>query len=201
MVLADGLSFSLSRPNFPPMIRAAGTYVLEFEGEIQNITGVKHCIAMCNGTVALEIAVRALGMTGEVIVPSFTFVATAHCLQWQEITPVFCDIAPGTYVMDPEAIERLITPKTSGVVGVHCFGKPCDDAAIRNIALRYDLRLLYDSAHAFGVTSGGVSIGNFGDAEVFSFHATKFVNASENTNSSDDSAREFCCNDSTALRR
>ena len=90
-----------------------GGFVNEFESKVAQACGVKHCIAMCNGTVALEIAVRALDMKGEVIVPSFTFVATAHCLQWQEITPVFCDINPVTYTIDPDCIEKLITPRTT----------------------------------------------------------------------------------------
>ena len=156
-----------------------GPYEKQFENEVQKLTGVKHCIAMCNGTIALEIAVRALGMTGEVIVPAFTFVATAHCLQWQEITPVFCDIIPGTYSMDPDSVEKLITPKTTGIIGVHCFGVPCDVDRLKVVAERHNLRLLFDAAHAFGVTHNRSFIGNFGDAEVFSFHATKFVNSFE----------------------
>lgn len=156
-----------------------GPFEKQFEKRIRNMTGAKHCIAMCNGTVALEIAVRALGMTGEVIVPSFTFVATAHCLQWQEITPVFCDIEPGTYTMDPDGIERLITPRTTGIIGVHCFGNPCRVDEIQEVADAHGLRLLFDAAHAFGVTHNGIHVGNFGEAEVFSFHATKFINSFE----------------------
>ncbi len=90
-----------------------GPYVQQFEKQIAEFTGVRHCVAMCNGTVALEIAIRALGLTGEVIVPSFTFVATAHALQWQEITPVFCDIDARTHTIDPKQIEKMITPRTS----------------------------------------------------------------------------------------
>ncbi len=156
-----------------------GPFEKQFEHEIQELTGAKHCIAMCNGTVALEIAVRALGMTGEVIVPSFTFVATAHCLQWQEITPVFCDIDPATYSMDTTCIERLVTPRTTGIIGVHCFGVPCQVDKLQDVANAHGLRLLFDAAHAFGVTHNGTHIGNFGDAEVFSFHATKFINSFE----------------------
>lgn len=156
-----------------------GHYTREFEDKIAAHVGVKHCICMCNGTVALEIAVRALGMTGEVIVPSFTFVATAHCLQWQEITPVFCDIDPKTHLIDPARVETLITPRTSGIIGVHIWGRPCDSDALADIAKRRGLRLLFDAAHAFGCSSGGRMIGGFGEAEVFSFHATKFVNTFE----------------------
>ncbi len=156
-----------------------GPYVREFEARIARQANAKHCIAMCNGTIALEIAVRALGMRGEVIVPSFTFVATAHCLQWQEITPVFCDIEPTTHTIDPEQIERLITPRTTGIIAVHLWGNSCNIAALEKIAKRYNLKLLFDASHALGVSHKGVRIGNFGDAEVFSFHATKFVNCFE----------------------
>ena len=157
----------------------AGKYVKEFEEQVGRLLGVKHCIAMCNGTVALEIAIRALDLRGEVIVPSFTFIATANSLQWQEITPVFCDIDPRTHNIDPRKIEQMITPKTTGIIGVHIWGRPCDINAISEIAQRRNLKLLFDSAHAFGCSYKGKMIGGFGDVEVFSFHATKFVNTLE----------------------
>lgn len=156
-----------------------GLYVTEFESAVASFLGVKHCIAMCNGTVALEIAIKALGLKGEVIVPSFTFVATAHALQWQEITPVFCDIDPVTHTIDPMCIENLITPKTTGIMGVHLWGRPCDTDRLAKIAEKHNLALLYDAAHAFAVSHNGKMIGNFGNAEVFSFHATKFMNTFE----------------------
>jgi dTDP-4-amino-4,6-dideoxygalactose transaminase len=156
-----------------------GVYVAELEQRLAEYLAVKHCIAMCNGTVALEIAARALGLSGEVIVPAFTFVATAHALQWQEITPVFCDVDPQTHNLDPHRIEALITPRTTGIVGVHVWGQACDVDALTAIARRHDLRLMFDAAHAFGCSYGGRMIGNFGDAEVFSFHATKFFNTFE----------------------
>lgn len=156
-----------------------GPFVQEFERQIEKFLGVGHCIAMCNGTVALEIAVRALNMRGEVIVPSFTFIATAHALQWQEITPVFCDIDPRTHTIDATEVERMITPRTTGIIGVHVWGRPCDTHALSEIAQRRNLRLLYDASHAFGCSHHGVMIGNFGEAEVFSFHATKFFNTFE----------------------
>jgi dTDP-4-amino-4,6-dideoxygalactose transaminase len=156
-----------------------GLYVREFEQRIADFLGVKHCIAMCNGTVALEIAVRALGMKSEVIVPSFTFIATAHCLQWQEITPVFCDIDAGTYTVDPASLERLITPRTTGIIGVHLWGRSCDVEGLESIARKHNLSLLFDASHAFGCSHRGKLIGGLGDAEVFSFHATKFVNTLE----------------------
>jgi len=156
-----------------------GPYVLQLEAQIAELTNTRHCIAMCNGTVALEIAVRALDLTGEVIVPSFTFVATAHCLQWQEITPVFCDITADTHSLDCDKIEKLITPNTSGIIGVHLWGIPCDIEALQDVASRHGLQLLFDASHALGVSHNGTMIGNFGELEVFSFHATKFVNCFE----------------------
>jgi dTDP-4-amino-4,6-dideoxygalactose transaminase len=157
----------------------AGRYVQEFEQSVADLAGVEHCVAMCNATVALEIATRALGMTGEVIVPSFTFIATAHALQWQEIRPVFCDVDPQTHTLDPRRIEELITPHTTGIIGVHLWGGVCDIDALSEIADRHGLKLLFDSAHAFACSYKGKMIGAFGDAEVFSFHATKFLNTLE----------------------
>jgi dTDP-4-amino-4,6-dideoxygalactose transaminase len=157
----------------------AGVYVQEFERRIAEMVGVRHCIAMCNGTIALEIAIRALGLKGEVIVPSFTFIATAHALQWQEITPVFCDIDPRTHTLDPARVEESITPRTTGIIGVHIWGRPCDVERLEWIARRRHLKLMYDAAHAFGCSCNGRMIGSFGDAEVYSFHATKFMNTFE----------------------
>lgn len=156
-----------------------GRYVQEFERRIADLVGVKHCIAMCNGTVALEIAIRASGITGEAIVPSFTFIATAHALQWQEITPVFCDIDLKTHNIDPCRVEQMITPRTTGIIGVHVWGRPCDVDALATIARRHNLKLLFDAAHAFFCSYKGEMIGKFGTAEVFSFHATKFLNTFE----------------------
>lgn len=156
-----------------------GPYVQEFEQRVAELLDVKHCIAMCNGTIALEIAIRAMDLSGEVIMPSYTFIATAHALQWQQITPVFCDIQEYPHNIDPNRIEGLITPKTSAIIGVHAWGIPCDAEAIQEIAQRHSLKVMYDAAHAFGCSHGGQMIGSFGEAEVFSFHATKFVNTFE----------------------
>jgi dTDP-4-amino-4,6-dideoxygalactose transaminase len=156
-----------------------GPFVQEFEGRLAGFLGVKHCIAMCNATVALEITTRALGLHGEVIVPSFTFIATAHALQWQEITPVFCDVDPVTHNLDPRKVEALITPRTTGIMGVHVWGRPCAVEELTEIARRRHLRLLFDAAHAFACSHRGRNIGGFGDAEAFSFHATKFFNTFE----------------------
>jgi dTDP-4-amino-4,6-dideoxygalactose transaminase len=156
-----------------------GPLVCELERRIAALIGVRHCIAMCNATVALEIAARALGMRGEVIVPSMSFVATAHALQWQEITPVFGDVDERTHTLDPACLDALVTPRTTGIVAVHLWGRPCDVAGITAVARRHGLKLLFDAAHAFGSTYRGAMIGGFGDAEVLSFHATKVLNTFE----------------------
>jgi dTDP-4-amino-4,6-dideoxygalactose transaminase len=156
-----------------------GRFVKEFEQRIAKLVNVKYCVATCNATIALQIAIRALGLTGEVIVPSFTFIATAHALQWQGIKPVFCDIDPETYLLDPKKIEGLLTPLTTGIIGVPVWGRACDFDALAEIARARNLKLLFDSAHALGCSYQGRMIGGFGDAEVFSFHATKFINSFE----------------------
>jgi dTDP-4-amino-4,6-dideoxygalactose transaminase len=156
-----------------------GPQVQEFERRLAEATGTRHCIAVCNATVALELTIRALGMTGEVIVPSFTFVATAHALEWQGITPVFCDIDPLTHNLDPARVEELITPRTTGIIGVHVWGRPCAVERLTEIARARGLKLVFDAAHAFACSHSGAMLGRFGDAEVFSFHATKFLNSFE----------------------
>jgi dTDP-4-amino-4,6-dideoxygalactose transaminase len=156
-----------------------GPMVQELESRIAAHLGVRHCVAMCNGTVALEIAIRALELKGEVILPSYTFIATAHALHWQEITPVFADIDPVTHNLDPAAVRRMITPSTSGVIGVHLWGRPAPHGELQSIADEHGLKLMYDAAHAFGCSHNGTMIGNFGECEVLSFHATKFFNTFE----------------------
>lgn len=156
-----------------------GPMVVDFEHRVAEYLGVKHCVAMCNGTIALEIAIRALGLEGEVIVPSWTFVATAHALYWQGITPVFADIDPATHNLDPDAVRRMITPRTSGIIGVHLWGRAAPIDELQGIADEHGLRLMFDAAHAFGSTYKGQTIGSFGACEVFSFHATKSFNTFE----------------------
>jgi dTDP-4-amino-4,6-dideoxygalactose transaminase len=153
--------------------------VQEFERKLAARLGVEHCIAICNGTIALEIAIRALDLSGEVIIPSLTFIATAHALQWQGITPVFCDVDPATHTIAVGEIERLITPRTTGIMGVHVWGQPCQIDQLTFLAERHRLKLLFDASHALGCTWQGRPIGNFGHAEIFSFHATKFLNTFE----------------------
>jgi dTDP-4-amino-4,6-dideoxygalactose transaminase len=156
-----------------------GPLVQQFEQDIAAYLGVRHCVAMCNGTIALEIAIRALELKGEVIVPSYTFVATAHALQWQEITPVFADIDPATHNLDPDAVRRMITPRTTGILGVHLWGRASPVEALQDIADEHGLGLMFDASHGFGCTHRGRLLGGFGRCEVFSFHATKFFNTFE----------------------
>ncbi len=156
-----------------------GPIAQEFEQRIASFLGVKHCVAMCNGTIALEIATRALDLKGEVIVPSYTFIATAHALQWQEITPIFADIDPATHNLDPAAVWRMITPRTTGIIGVHLWGRASPVKELEAIAREHKLRLMFDASHGFGCSLNGKLLGGFGECEVFSFHATKFFNTFE----------------------
>lgn len=156
-----------------------GCFERELEQRVCEILGVQHCVATCNATVALEILTRALNLSGEVIVPSFTFVATAHALEWQGIRPVFCDIDARTHNIDPAEVEALVTDRTTAILGVHLWGRPCAIDELQGIADRHNLALIFDAAHAFGSRYHGLAIGNFGRAEVLSFHATKFVNSAE----------------------
>jgi dTDP-4-amino-4,6-dideoxygalactose transaminase len=156
-----------------------GPLVQALERRIADYLGVRHCVATSSGTTALEIAARALGLAGEVIVPSYTFVATAHALAWQGITPVFADIDPATHNLDPAAVRAAITPRTTGIVGVHLWGRPAPVDDLQAIADAHGLQLLFDAAHAFGCSHRGRMIGGFGRAEVLSFHATKFFHTFE----------------------
>ncbi|MDH3442420.1 MAG: DegT/DnrJ/EryC1/StrS family aminotransferase [Deltaproteobacteria bacterium] len=156
-----------------------GQLVRELESRLCDYLGVRHCIAVCNATVGLQIACHALELKGEVIVPAFTFVATAHALQWERLRPVFADIDPLTHNIDPRKIPALINDDTSAIMGVHLWGRPCETEAIDAIAEHYGLDVLYDAAHAFGCRHRGRMIGSFGRCEVFSFHATKFFNTFE----------------------
>ncbi|MCC2274797.1 aminotransferase class I/II-fold pyridoxal phosphate-dependent enzyme [Streptomyces sp. ET3-23] len=156
-----------------------GPLVREFEQRVAELAGVRHAVATCNATAALQLAVRATDLTGEVVVPAFTFPATAHAVSWTGLTPVFCDVDPRTGTLDLGHAESLIGPRTSAILGVHTFGRPHGLDALQQLADGYGLRLLFDAAHALGCTIGGRAIGGFGDAEVFSFHATKFVHAFE----------------------
>lgn len=156
-----------------------GPFVQRFEKKIEELLGVRNCIAMCNGTVALELAIRSLELKDEIIVPSFTFIATAHSIYSERATPVFCDIDPVTHTIDQQSIENAITDKTSAIMGVHLWGQLCDHDMIKKIADDHNLKIIYDAAHAFLCSRNKIMAGNFGDAEILSFHATKFCNSFE----------------------
>jgi len=156
-----------------------GPLVQKLEAEIANRHGARHCIALCNGTIAEIIALKALNLKGEIILPSFTFIATAHACLWQNIETVFCDISPETLCIDAKAAEKLITKKTCGIFGVHLFSNICDIDALLKLCKKYNLKLIFDAAHAFNCSWGDTPIGAFGDAVILSFHATKFFGTFE----------------------
>lgn len=156
-----------------------GQFHQQLEKELCDYLGVKHVCLFSNGTLALITALQALRITGEVITTPFSFVATTHSLWWNNIKPVFVDIEPETFNLDPEKIEAAITPQTTAIMPVHVYGNPCNMEAIQQIADTYNLKVIYDAAHAFGVEKNGESILNFGDLSVLSFHATKVFNTFE----------------------
>lgn len=153
--------------------------VARLEGAVAERLGVKHCIAVSSCTSGLMMVLRALGLSGEVIVPSFTFFATGHAILWNGLTPVFANSELDTWNVSPSDVERQITDKTSAIVAVHLYGNPCDIPALESIARRYRLKLIFDAAHAFGSAYRGKPIGSFGDAEVFSLSPTKLLVAAE----------------------
>jgi dTDP-4-amino-4,6-dideoxygalactose transaminase len=156
-----------------------GPFHQELEKALCEYLGVKHISLFTNGTIALIAALQALRITGEVITTPFSFVATSHSLLWNGIKPVFVDIHPKTLNIDPAKIEAAITPQTTAIMPVHCYGHPCDVDAIQKIADTYKLKVIYDAAHAFGVECHCGSVLNHGDLSVLSFHATKVFNTFE----------------------
>jgi dTDP-4-amino-4,6-dideoxygalactose transaminase len=156
-----------------------GPFHQQLEAALAEYLGVKHLALFTNGTIALVTALQTLRITGEVITTPFSFVATAHSLLWNNIHPVFADIDPATFNLDPEKIESAITPRTTAIMPVHCYGNPCAVDHIQRIADTYGLKVIYDAAHAFGVKYQGQSLLNFGDLSVLSFHATKVYNTFE----------------------
>lgn len=156
-----------------------GPEVVELERQISSFLGVKHCVLTSNGTLGLQLLARALSLQGEVIVPSFTFIATAHAMEWEGVKPVFCDVRADSMAMDPEHCRRLISSETQAILAVHLWGSGCDVYELESIARKHGLFLLFDAAHAFGCSVDGRKIGSFGDAEVFSFHATKVFHTFE----------------------
>jgi dTDP-4-amino-4,6-dideoxygalactose transaminase len=151
----------------------------QLEQSLCDYLGVEHIALFNNGTIALLTALQALRITGEVITTPYSFVATAHSLLWNGIKPIFVDIDPHSLNLDPAKIEAAITPQTTAIMPVHCYGYPCDVEAIQKIADNYNLRVIYDAAHAFGVKDAGGSILRHGDLSVLSFHATKVFNTFE----------------------
>lgn len=149
------------------------------ERRLREALKVQHLSLFNNGTIALIVACQSLRLSGEVITTPFTFPATTHVLSWNGIRPIFCDIEPDTMNIDPARIEESITPQTTGILGVHVYGTPCDVDAIQKIADRYGLRVVYDAAHAFEGEIDGRGIGTFGDVSMFSFHATKLFHTAE----------------------
>lgn len=184
----------VTRPHLPPLaellpyleaiwdrkvLTNGGPYHMQLEEALGNYFGVKHISLFNNGTISLLSALQALNLTGEIITTPFSFVATSHCLLWLGLTPVFVDIEPNTLNVDPRKIEAAITPKTSAILAVHCYGRPCDTKALAKIAKDNGLKLIYDAAHAFGVTQNGRSVLAEGDLSSLSFHATKVFNTFE----------------------
>jgi len=156
-----------------------GPIIRRFARELCNYFETDNLCLFNNGTLALQIALQGMGISGEVITTPFTFVATTHALFWNKIRPVFVDIEPDYYTLDPEKVEAAITPWTTAILAVHVYGHPCKLNALADIARRHNLKLLYDAAHAFGVKVGTTPIGHFGDLSMFSFHATKLFHSIE----------------------
>ena len=190
--------YSAYEPLFREVIESGrltlGKHGEALEKKVATYLGVKHCVAVSSCTSGLMLVMKGLGLTGEVIVPSFTFSATGHALVWSGLTPVFADIDPKTFTLDPKAVEKLITAKTSAILSVHPFGVVSDVRKLEALAKKYKLKLIFDAAHAFGSEVNGVKVGNFGDAEVFSCSPIKLMTAGEGglilTNN--DELAEFC---------
>ena len=157
----------------------AGPKVQALETALRGLLETPNCLTFCNGGAALIAGIAALKLEGEVITTPFTFPGTTHSLALNGLTPVFADVGPVDYNLDPAAIEAAITPRTSAICGVHVFGNPCDVLAIERIAGRHGLKVIYDGAHAFGVKVGGRNIAGFGDVQMFSFNATKLLTTGE----------------------
>ncbi|MFQ3576752.1 MAG: DegT/DnrJ/EryC1/StrS family aminotransferase, partial [Cytophagales bacterium] len=156
-----------------------GPLVNELELQLKRKLGLKHLLFLGNGTVALQIALKALEIKGEVITTPFSYVATTSCIVWENLKPVFVDIEPETFNIDPKKIESKITKHTSAILATHCFGNACDINAIEKIAVKHNLKVIYDGAHCFGTNFNGKSIFEFGDISTCSFHATKLFHTIE----------------------
>lgn len=185
---------TVTRPDLPPLealvpeleaiwssgvLTNGGACHRRLEGELSTCLGAPHVSLFNNATIALMVACRALGLRGEVITTPFSFVATANSIAWAGLKPVFVDVTPGGFNIDPDQIEAAITPLTSAVMAVHCYGYACDTASISVLAERHKLAVIYDAAHAFGIRGNGTSLLAHGDISVVSFHATKVFNTFE----------------------
>ena len=184
----------VTKPSLPPLeelipylekiwnsrvLTNGGRFHQELEEELATYLGVPFVSLFTNATIGLMTSIQSLRLSGEVITPPFSFVATSHALLWNAITPVFVDVDRDTFNIQLDAVERAITPKTSAILAVHCYGNPCDVDSIDELARRYSLRVIYDAAHAFGVTCHCGSVLRHGDLSVLSFHATKTFNTFE----------------------
>jgi len=156
-----------------------GPLLQEFEQKIREYLDVKHFVYMSNGTTALQIAIKALGLKGEIITTPFSYIATTSTIVWEGCKPVFVDIHPKTLTIDPALIENAITDKTTGILATHVFGNPCDIEAIQKIAEKHDLKVIYDAAHCFGTRYKNRSVFEYGDISIISFHATKLFHTVE----------------------
>jgi len=156
-----------------------GELLQMFEKELVKYLGIDHLVLTSNGTIALQVALRALDLKGEVITTPFTFAATTHAILWERLTPVFADIDPATFNIDPEDVERKITRRTSAILAVHVYGNPCYAERLQEIADKHGLKLIFDAAHAFGVEYQGRPLVRYGDISMLSFHATKVMNTIE----------------------
>jgi len=156
-----------------------GQLVQTLEKKLEEYLGVKNLILVTNGTLALQLPIKALGLKGEVITTPFTFAATTNVIMWEGLTPVFANIDPQTFNLDPDDVERKITSRTSAIMPVHVYGNPCAVEKLQKIATKHKLKIIYDAAHAFGVKHKNQSVLNFGDISTLSFHATKVFNTIE----------------------
>ncbi len=156
-----------------------GKHTQAFEKKTAQYTGAKHCVALSSCTSGLMLTLKGLGITGEVIIPSFTFSASGHAVLWNNLTPVFADIDPKTYTLDPRSVEKRITKRTSAILATHPFGVVCDVKKLEALAKKHNLKLIFDAAHAFGSTVGKKHVGAFGDAEVFSCSPIKLLTTAE----------------------
>jgi len=185
---------SVTQPSLPPIddfieylkeiwdskiLTNNGPFHQQFEKELADFLGVKYISLISNGTLALMIAIKALALKGEIITTPYSFVATAHALLWNKISPVFVDVEPIYGNLDPNKIEAAITPQTTAILPVHVYGNPCNNQRIKAIAKKHNLKLIYDAAHSFAVEENGTTILNFGDLSILSFHATKVFNTFE----------------------